>query len=351
MADEEVTVWLNTHRMEALEEQLTLQGSSVEKHLQDYLIDLYAEMVPYEEQQRIDAVLAEEAKAEKEAAEANRRFSVFRVIEHGERSLFLVDGDMDMLQTASRLRNYTKILESLRGYSKDMRMGNHFSDMFPKRQFITDPQFYDAVAERRDNTGRVVGAFQVDMDSSEFAALHIMDGWTTFRVKDICSAAYRAMRKDHLSWDDRWERFLSALDGKELTGTPIVPEVKGVRRLLPEEMEFRNEIIESDGKLNFYMPVIFDPLRVFGSKMIDVESINVYATYDPDRQCADTALEIVGFKSDAQDVRYGYLLTKDERMVLEQKMEAYCQQQYGQSLEEFSLEMLEEMSDPQFGSM
>ena len=224
MADTEITVWLNEHRMEALEEQLALQGSSVEEHLQDYLIDLYAEMVPHEEQQRINDTLAEEAKADTEVREANRRFSVFHVTEYGERSLFLVDGDMDMLRTANMLRAYTRILEALRNHSKDMRMGNHFSDMFPKRQTITEEQFHDATAERMDNTGRVVGAYEVDLDNGEVSALHIMDGWKTFHVTDICSAAYRAMRKEYASWDDRWERFLSALDGKELTGSDMIQE-------------------------------------------------------------------------------------------------------------------------------
>ena len=283
--------------------------------------------------------------------EANRRFSVFHVTEHREKTLFLVDGDMDMLRTASTLRDYTKILKALSGCSMDMKMGNSFADMFPKRQPITERQFRNAVEERMDNTGRVVGAYEIDMDKGEFSVLNIMDGWQVFRSKDICTAAYHAMRKDYMRWDSRWDVFLSALDGKEMTGWPIVRELHGARRLQLEEMCFDEEVIASEGKLNFYMPVVFNRYEVFGTPVHLVDSINVYASYDMDRQCADTALEIVGFKSDAQDVHYRYLLTKDERAVLEQKMETYCQQRYGQSLEELCQEQREAMTDPQFGSM
>ena len=216
MADEEVTVWLNAHRMEALEEQLALQGSSVEEHLQDYLIDLYAEMVPHEEQQRINNTLAEEAKADAEVREANRRFRVFRIMEGGSEALMAAEGNVDMLKTAQDLRAYVKSPPNRLGFYSTI-IGHHF---------ITEEEYSDAVAERMDNTGRVVGAYEIDLDSGEFSALHIMDGWKTFHVKDICSAAYRAMRKEYASWDDRWERFLSALDGKELTDLDMVQEVE-----------------------------------------------------------------------------------------------------------------------------
>ena len=35
-------VWLNEHRWDALEEALEQEGTSIEKHLQNYLIDLYS---------------------------------------------------------------------------------------------------------------------------------------------------------------------------------------------------------------------------------------------------------------------------------------------------------------------
>ena len=37
-------VWLDSRRWDALEAVLEEQGSSIEKHLQDYLVDLYREI-------------------------------------------------------------------------------------------------------------------------------------------------------------------------------------------------------------------------------------------------------------------------------------------------------------------
>lgn len=39
-------VWLDSRRWNALEAVLEAQGTSIERHLQDYLVDLYREMVP-----------------------------------------------------------------------------------------------------------------------------------------------------------------------------------------------------------------------------------------------------------------------------------------------------------------
>lgn len=210
MGDTEVTVWLNIHRMEALEKQLELEGSSVEKHLQDYLIDLYAEMVPFEEQQRINDTIAAEQKADEKVREAQKKFSVFRIVENGEEVFLSADGSADMLSTAVTLRAYVKNFPNKPG----------LQNIIPRSQSITEQQFQAAVEERQDNTGRVVGAYEIDMDKGEFTAL----GWKAFQVKDVCAAASRSMRKDRMSWDDRWERFISSLDGKELTSESMSRE-------------------------------------------------------------------------------------------------------------------------------
>ena len=41
-------VWLDSRRWDALEAVLEAKGTSIERHLQDYLVDLYREMVPAE---------------------------------------------------------------------------------------------------------------------------------------------------------------------------------------------------------------------------------------------------------------------------------------------------------------
>ena len=47
-------VWLDSRRWDALEAVLEAKGTSIERHLQDYLVDLYREMVPAEQATEIE---------------------------------------------------------------------------------------------------------------------------------------------------------------------------------------------------------------------------------------------------------------------------------------------------------
>ena len=89
--DVSVELWLNEYKMQALELVLDKQGTSIEERLQEYLIELYADLVPVEVQQRIRQRIDSETKASKEAAEAGRRFAVFHVTERGESVCFLAE--------------------------------------------------------------------------------------------------------------------------------------------------------------------------------------------------------------------------------------------------------------------
>ena len=51
--DMQLELWLHEYKMDALSSVLEEQGSSVEKPMQEMLIDLYAELVPHEVQQEI----------------------------------------------------------------------------------------------------------------------------------------------------------------------------------------------------------------------------------------------------------------------------------------------------------
>lgn len=74
-------VWLNSYRWDALEEALDAQGTCIEKHLQNYLIDLYAELVPRDQQLKIEQKLEMERLADARSTLARRRFSVYRMLD------------------------------------------------------------------------------------------------------------------------------------------------------------------------------------------------------------------------------------------------------------------------------
>ena len=79
-------------------------------------------------------------------------------------------------------------------------------------------------------------------------------------------------------------------------------------------------------RLNFYIPIGFDPVAIFGEKMrIDDADgfINVYANYDLDKGCICDTLEIVKVVYDDKDSDYCYLLSDDEKAIIQKKMEQY----------------------------
>ena len=77
-------VWLNEHRWNALEEVLEKQGTSIEKYLQTYLVDLYQEMVPEEQVTEIEAIIQQENMEAQREREARKVFSAFRLLENGK---------------------------------------------------------------------------------------------------------------------------------------------------------------------------------------------------------------------------------------------------------------------------
>ncbi len=54
-------MWLDERRWDALEEVLEEQGTNIEKYLQDYLVDLYREMVPPDQVREIESDIQKEA--------------------------------------------------------------------------------------------------------------------------------------------------------------------------------------------------------------------------------------------------------------------------------------------------
>ena len=191
-------------------------------------------------------------------------------------------------------------------------------------------------ALRMENTGKVRGVFDVNFDKREFSAVHIMDGWQTWAMRDVSVAAYHATRSQFASSDDQWRKLLDHLSGKEITSAG---------HLSARNFSFGDEIIESDGKLNFYVQTEFDVDAVFGTFVCTDENddwLNIYANYDiaEDRPC-DT-LELCLCKADGTEENWNYQLNAAEREVLARKMDAFCQEQTGMSLRVYAQQFREE---------
>lgn len=339
MSSREVSVWLDERWYDALNKHL--KDETLEEHLENVL-DEMCNQLPRQEYERISALIWQEKQRDIDAAEAGRRFAVFHVTEHGESVHFLAEENLEMLQTAVKLRNY------LRKPPEDSH--TRFLGMFSQGERITAEQFDTYVQERLDNTGRVTGAFDIDLDNGTFDALNIMDGWQRFRIQDISTAVYYATKKSYASWENRWKVFLDRLDGKQLTAETEALSLRGQRELCSGDVSFSGDIMQNDHLLKFYMDVLFDADAVFGTQVCTSENddyLNIYANYDLERGCICDTLEVYLVRGDGSEQDCKYRLSEEAQSFLLPKMEEYCMQQFGCGLDELRRQYLSEQTGNQ----
>ena len=247
MRGREITLWLDERWYDALSKQL--KGETLEEHLEN-ILDEMCNQLPQREYERISHELWAEQQAEEEAREAARRFAVFHVTENGSSDYILAEEKLELLSTARRLRSYIR--------KPPDEAPHRFVETLLHTQRISQEEFNSYVSERLDNTGRVVGAYDIDLDSGYMEAVSIMDGWKWFRIRDVSTAAYFAMKKGNAAPDERWRIFLDRLEERALIQEPEPEYLTGSQRLCAEDISFAEDIIQNDNLLEFYMEVSFN---------------------------------------------------------------------------------------------
>lgn len=333
-------IWLDPHRWEALQEVLEQDGTDIEEVLQNYLIEVYADRVPFERQKEIDRLIEAERLAAAQEAEARKIFSGMRIREHGQEYTLMEENGREFLQLAALLRRYLRD-----EFTKSPR---EFAQVFDHAEEISEKRFDELVDLRLENTGKVSGTFEIDLDKGLLSSLHITDGWQSFRIKDVSTAVYQAYRKSGLSQDERWRRFTEYLEGKQVCGPAAAPaEIQGSRRLRPDDIQLDEEISEMDGVLNFYLACWFDVDAVFGTHVETAENgdwLNVYANYSlTERRVCDT-LDLVLHRENGSDEELSYRLDDAEKATLREKMDAYCLKETSRSLDDYCDNLLEQES-------
>jgi len=112
-------------------------------------------------------------------------------------------------------RWYDALERHIKGESLQDKLEDYLDELC--NNLLPDYEYEQYVSERMENTGRVVGAFDIDFDAGTFDALNVTDGWHRFAVRDVRTAAYRADRKSNESPDDRLAKLLEYLHDRELT--------------------------------------------------------------------------------------------------------------------------------------
>lgn len=283
-------VWLDQRRWDALEEALKAQGSDIEQHLQDYLISLYNEMVPQEQWEQVEKRISNEAAETAREAEEHTVYTVFHVREHGHDSIFSTGNGEEFLDVAIRLRRY------LWG-GKTVVKGD-FSQRFYNSQPITRERFDELAILRLENTGKVTGAFEINLDAGWISGLCITDGWQTFQIKDVSAAAYHATRSSRMSLEDRWKKFINRLDGNQIEPESFASaEIGGLRPLEKGDILCIDGPFLTDRELKFRLDVSSygvqkEVLNLMTDCSKPENSLEITCSYDAARQGISNKLDL-----------------------------------------------------------
>lgn len=322
MDSREISVWLDKRWYAALSRHL--DGGTVEDQLDSYLKGLISQL-PKEEYDQISREIQEEDLRRQQEIEAAKKFSAFHVRERGQEEYFQLERPWDVLNAASILREYLR---------KDKQ--DSFSDFCGIRQRITAGEFDRLVGAHMEDPQKVTGAFALDFDKKEFSTVDAADGWRSYFMQDVSVAAYRAFRAEGLSNKQRMARFTERLADCE---------IGSAGHLSARQVSFADEISEIDGKLNFYMETNFDVDAVFGTHVCTDENddcLNVYADYDMAAGRVCDELEVDLHRADGREEAVPYTLNAAEKAVLLRKMEAYCLEQTGMTLKDYSAQLMAE---------
>lgn len=335
-----IELWLDKRQLAALEQALAEDGTTVDRIMQERLDELFAQRVPPEQQEKIQQELDAEQLESQRSVEANTRYAGFHITENGQEHYLSTKSGQEFLDMAILMRRY------VRGTFGDKEKG--FARCIYGAEEISPQRFEQLAAWRLENFGKVTGLVEIDFDKGILSARNIMDGWQSFRLKDVSSAAYFADKSGHVNKEVRWNIFLSRLEGKQLTSHTQAPvQLHGSRRLRPEEVTFSDEISELDGQLNFYMDCSFDPDEVFGTHVDSADNnnwLNIYAEYDLENSQVCDALKVILCREDGFDYEMAYQLNAEEKSAILDKMDQYCREKYGQSLLEFAAEIESEIT-------
>ena len=120
-----------------------------------------------------------------------------------------------------------------------------------------------------------------------------------------------------------------------------------IQKLGTLNISFAEDIIQNDNLLEFCMEVSFNADEVFGTDVCTSENddwLNIYANYDLDARRVCDTLEVYLQRGNGDEEAFKYRLSAEEQALLLPKMNTYCQEHWGQSLEECSADYLAEQS-------
>ncbi len=208
MTDEEITLYYNEYRLDALRINLVGQGRNLPQELYKALDRLYEQVVPSNEREEVEAFIKEEEQRDTERREAKKRFAVYHVSENGSDVYFTNEHFNSFHVAAYRYRLYNR--GELSSEPK------HFADAFIENDAI-DAAEYEYLCDRMPNDFRITALIDFDLDNNIASVCDSSDNtWRYYRLYDLSVAAFKAYCGEYRLPEDRKQVFDEALSGKEI---------------------------------------------------------------------------------------------------------------------------------------
>ena len=216
MANTEVPLLYNEYRLRAIKKVLEESGSSVEQVLKNRLDSVYRDIVPAEEQERIEEMIHREESA---SQQNNRAYGIYHL--HGE------DGDMHIATL-----NYNSLLQFGRLYHGHLQYKAYsysldsIACLFGQHKEL-DPVLFQSFCDTFQSNDNVNLIADVDFERGYISVIEKgADDWHTYRLDDISNAVRSAYESQGLFDFERQEAFNDALKDKEIKGseTPFESE-------------------------------------------------------------------------------------------------------------------------------
>ncbi len=209
MGDTDFTVYYNTYRLEALDKALRRQGTEVQSAVCATLDSLYEKYVPAQERQDIENRIAQESAQAKAEAESAWRCAVVRLKQNGD-TYQLADPEHTTLYRLALF--YRNKLQSQVGKVPVL----HLTGSFQKADRIFNSDYERLAAQIHAGPNvTLVAEFDFDNGVINFQTKD-SPGFSSYKLWDISTAAFRASRKQGLKESVREDIFFGALEGKEL---------------------------------------------------------------------------------------------------------------------------------------
>lgn len=271
----------------------------------------------------------------------DRQIALFHVKERDEEAWLSVDGPLRPAYTAASLRAYLS--------RPSEASPSRFAGYFTEARQLTQQDYDWYVGKCLRSRGKDTEVYDLDLDAGVFSVLNTGQTWNSYSVEGVCAAAYKAGRRSYSSIEELTRRFHDGLAGYGIQRNDLSLCICGNRRLHPDEIQFSG--VEQNGKaLIFTMKNNFPVDEVFGTDISRWGRMDNYVIptlrYDLKRGEFDSRLDLTWVRGFDREMQYSYRLNAEERDMVLQRADIFCQEQMGMPLGEYRAEMLNLPADP-----